>query len=80
LGAGSDSEVATNALTLVRASDDTGNTADAVTRSIRRTPGVISNVTTISTIDLADPNGGIELLASASNRARASPSQAYATA
>lgn len=59
-----DSEVATNALTLVRASDDTGNTADAVTRSIRRTPGVISNVTTISTSDLADPNGGIELLTS----------------
>jgi hypothetical protein len=53
-----------DATTTVTATDNAGNDSNAVDLSIRRAAGVLSNVTTISTTDLVDPNGGIAIVAS----------------
>jgi hypothetical protein len=53
-----------NATTTVTATDDAGNDSNAVDLSIRRSAGVLSNVTTISSADFIDPNGGIAIVAS----------------
>jgi hypothetical protein len=50
--------------TKVTATDGAGVDSNDVDLSIRRTAGVLSNVTTISTADLVDPNGGIAIVAS----------------
>jgi hypothetical protein len=50
--------------TKVTATDAAGIDSNDVDLSIRRTAGVLSNVTTISSTDLMDPNGGIAIVAS----------------
>lgn len=52
------------ATTTVTATDNAGNGSNAVALSIRRAAGVLSNVTTITTAALVDPNGGIAIVAS----------------